>query len=771
MRNPLNRRFIREVLGDLGKYLTIFIMMFLIVSECSGYLVANDSMIAAYNASFEKYNIENGYFSTEKKLNKAQKKNIESLGVKIYDDFYKDVEFNHGAIIRFYKLRNDVNLVCLMSGRLPEKKGEIAIDRMHCQNAGLNIGDRVSSNGIEYELVGTVALSDYSALFQDNGDSMFDSIKFAVSIVTDSDFEERDETLIYKYSWKYNTEPKDEIMEKEMGEDLMDGLIEQARLTSFVPRYQNQSINFAGEDLGADRNAMYILLYITVTIIAFVFAITISNTVSKEANVIGTLRASGYTINELIIHYMTLPLVVTLLAAILGNTFGYTYMKDVNAALYYGSYSLTTYETLFNLEALQKTTLIPIALMLIINFSILRRKLVYPPIKFLRRDIENKKQRKAFKLNYKIPFFNRFGLRVIWQNLSNYMMLMVGIVFANVLLMFGLMMPSTLEYYSANLANNLFAEKQYILQAPLSLQSSSGLESLMELMMFEKAVQTDNPDAEKFSAYYLKTNEDFAKEEEILFYGISKNSRYVNTSFKNDDVFVSSSFADKYDLKVGQTITLKENYGKKRYDFTITGIYPYDGNLSVFMDQKTMNQTFDLGDDFFAGYFSNSEINDIDEKYISTVMDLDSLNKISRQMDVSFGGFMGAVRVVSVAIFAVLIYILSKMVIEKNAQSISMAKILGYKNGEINRLYINPTSIVVLLSTILSLPLCYELIKVLWMKMMISRMSGWISYNWDVKTVCIKIVLYGLLGYALVALLEMYKISKIPKDEALKNVE
>lgn len=38
-----------------------------------------------------------------------------------------------------------------------------------------------------------------------------------------------------------------------------------------------------------------VFLYIVTVIIAFVFAITTSNMIAKEASVIGTLRASGYT--------------------------------------------------------------------------------------------------------------------------------------------------------------------------------------------------------------------------------------------------------------------------------------------------------------------------------------------------------------------------------------------------------------------------------------------------------------------------------------------
>ena len=79
-----------------------------------------------------------------------------------------------------------------------------------------------------------------------------------------------------------------------------------------MPQFQNQSICFTGDDMGSDRAMMVMLLYIVMAILAFVFGITISNTIRKEAGVIGTLRASGYTRRELIIHYMSLPVVITL---------------------------------------------------------------------------------------------------------------------------------------------------------------------------------------------------------------------------------------------------------------------------------------------------------------------------------------------------------------------------------------------------------------------------------------------------------------------------
>ena len=57
MKNPLNRRLLRELKGEFGKYLVILILLIATIGFVSGFLVADGSMLAAYNESFEKYNI------------------------------------------------------------------------------------------------------------------------------------------------------------------------------------------------------------------------------------------------------------------------------------------------------------------------------------------------------------------------------------------------------------------------------------------------------------------------------------------------------------------------------------------------------------------------------------------------------------------------------------------------------------------------------------------------------------------------------------------
>ena len=243
---------------------------------------------------------------------------------------------------------------------------------MYADNNSLRVGDVLeNTDGGQWTVTGLVALPDYSCLFADNNDSMFDSVKFGVAVVTPDGFSRyREKQLNFDYSWIYDEKPVDETEEKDRAEDLMKLI--SAETASWKPlclQYQNQAITFTGDDMGGDRAMVTALLYIVIAIMAFVFGVTTANTIAKEASVIGTLRASGYTKGELIRHYLAMPVVVTLIGAVIGNIGGYTVMKDVCAGMYYGSYSLPTYVTRWNAQAFLMTTVVPVLLMmLVINY-------------------------------------------------------------------------------------------------------------------------------------------------------------------------------------------------------------------------------------------------------------------------------------------------------------------------------------------------------------------------------------------------------------------
>ena len=99
-------------------------------------------------------------------------------------------------------------------------------------------------------------------------------------------------------------------------------------------------------------------------------------------------------------------------------------------------------------------------------------------------------------------FFTRFRLRIVFQNISAYLTLFLGVFFASFLLFFGMMMSPLLQNFKTEVINSEIAKYQYILKAP---------------------VQTETKGAEKYAVMSLQTE----RGEEITVYGVEEDSTYL----------------------------------------------------------------------------------------------------------------------------------------------------------------------------------------------------------------------------------------------------
>lgn len=773
MKNPLNKRLFRELRTEFGKYAVIFLFMIMTIGLESGDLVASDSMIATCNERYAKYHVENGHFHLKQEMNEKAVQKIEKDDVTIYPDFYVQRSYTgtdkKEKTLRIYESRDEINKVCIMDGKLPAKDNELVIDRMFADNNKTKTGDTLTIDGKTYTVSGLVSFSDYTTMFENNSDMMFDSVNFGVAMGTKSEFNALSgRNLVYNYAWTYNAgDPADDAEEKKWSDDLMDTVVEAAGegggatalgsmlgvlnmdngIDDFVPRYTNQAMNFAGDDLGSDRGSMLAFLYILIAVLAFIFGVTISHTITKESTVIGTLRASGYTRGELFRHYISMPVIVTLAAALIGNILGYTYMKGVIANLYYSSYSLPKYKTLWNQQAFILTTVVPVILMLVVTGITLMRKLKYSPLQFIRRDLTKSKRQKAVKLPH-FSFFNRFRLRIILQNISGYLTLIFGVFVASTILLFGMMFVPLLNNVSRISRDHMVSKYQYMLKGD---------------------ARTSNKDAEKFAVCTMNTYADGYNQEAVTVYGIFDDSRYIKMDLPRKGAVISSGMAEKYKLKDGDEFLLKEQYEDKLIKLQVRGILDSPTTIGVYLSHSYYEDIFDVDKEYYSAYFSNSKITDIsDNKIFSCVTEKD-MTKMADQLKVSMGDMFTIVETFAVVMFIMVVYLLTKIILERNSTSISMVKILGYEDREIGKLYLVATSWVVLLAVIISFVLVTELIQLIFVAFM-KGYSGWIPFGISTKTY-IQCFVLAILSYLVVAVMQMHKIGKIPMDEALKNVE
>lgn len=696
--------------------------------------------------------------------------------VTIYEHFYRelpedfDSDGDEDGNVRIYKSDSEIDKASFNEGRAPEKDNEIAIDRMHADNVGVGIGDSITVGDKEYEIVGLLSYVNYLTLHESNTDLMFDAFGFDVAMVTPEAFVSLRSRIHYNYAYKYKIPPLSKIEQADFSDNFLKALITQTlvndnEIEDYLPEYLRQASNFAVTDIEGDSVGASILCYILIGVIAFIFAIIISNTIDKEASVIGTLRASGYSRLEMVVHYMSMPVVVTIIGAIIGNVLGYTAFKNLAVYLYYNSYSLPTCHAVWSDTALIKTTIIPLLLMFFINLFVIIKKLQLSPLKFLRHDLVKTKRTKAMRLP-RWSFLRRFRLRILFQNMPNYLVLIFGVIFIELMLCFAFGLPDSLTNYAKIAPDMMFAPYQYML---MDYRDEDG-----------NTIETSEGSAERFSMttlLYPKEKSSFREgmgsggDESVTVYGIEKNSSYIllEESTKSGDVYISSAFAKKFGLSKGDGITLNAEYENKTYDFNVIGIINYDGGIAAFLHVEDFNKIFEKEDEEFSGFFSQNEITDIDEQSIATVITSEDIVKVTTQLMHSMGNFMDVFKYALIVLSASLIYLLAKIIIERNESSISMVKILGFKNTEIGSLYIVPTAIVVVLFSIISFVIGYWLMIWIFHAFML-QMDGYFAFYMRPESMVMSII-YLLIGYAVVSLIDFSRIRRIPLDVALKNIE
>lgn len=182
----------------------------------------------------------------------------------------------------------------------------------------------------------------------------------------------------------------------------------------------------------------------------------------------------------------------------------------------------------------------------------------------------------------RFKFLSRFRLRVMFQNMANYAVLFVGIFFCMVMLAMAVGMPDTLGYYKENAKDLMFAKYQYMLASWEDEDSD--------------IITTKEPDAEKFSMTSLLRKSD-TLDEEVSVYGISDDSRYVKiddlTHLKENEAYISASYADKYDVSVGDDVTLDESTRISSIPSWVAGIFDKSQSLPYFCRLKITREVFE----------------------------------------------------------------------------------------------------------------------------------------------------------------------------------
>ena len=770
MASPLRKRFPRELKNNLGKYLGIFLLMSVTIALTSGFLLAAHSIGVIIDDMPEKYSIEDARFTTafeatDEQLDAAADaaNDAGTGGADIFRNWSFDADFNHAQgddgrdrTLRVYQHRTQVDLAAYAEGRVPEAADEVAIDRVFATNNGITIGEEVELFGQRFTVCGIMTTSDNQALFQNNSDFTVNTLTFGVAEVSESGFAALEATghqPAHTYSVRFADRDLTVAQRTDAEKDMMRALSTAgATVDDLTDSSANQGIGYAADDVSGDSTMWSVLLYMIIVIMAFVFVVLTSGTIEEESAIIGTLLASGYRRRELVTHYLALPAAVGIAAAVVGNVAGYTLMSEPMRNLYYGSYSLPPYYATWSWGVFAQTTVLPVATLVGITLLGLLRKMGHTPLEFLRHETSKGGVKRGFALPERLSFIARFRMRVFLRNLGNFATLFVGIGFASMLLLFSLAILPTMTHYAENLHNNVVAEHMYTLKAPL---------------------EVDNAQAEKYAVYSLEYDRgEGSGTETITVYGVPEDSRYWDDLAVGDGhVVFGNGLIDKFRFADGQTVSLYDKYEDETREIAYEGgayTWGTKSDMAVYMSLDDFNRFFGNDAGYFNGYASDQAL-DLDACYLTSDLTPESMDAIGEQFVGMMDDMIGMLVGLSVFIFLVFMYLLTKSVIDRSARAISYMKVFGYRDSEISRLYVRSITLTVAVSLVVCQPLIISGLTLLFRAMLL-------AYNGNIEiyvpmAAIAEVIAIGFATYLAVALLHIRRIKLVPLALALKVQE
>ena len=770
MASPLRKRFPRELKNNLGKYLGIFLLMSVTIALTSGFLLAAHSIGVIIDDMPEKYSIEDARFTTafeatDEQLNAAADaaRDAGAGSADIFRNWSFDADFNHAQgddgrdrTLRVYQHRTQVDLAAYAEGRVPEAADEVAIDRVFATNNGITVGEEVELFGQRFTVCGIMTTSDNQALFQSNSDFTVNTLTFGVAEVSESGFAALETTghqPAYTYSVRFTDRDLTVAQRTDAEKDMVRALSDAgATVDDLTDSSANQGIGYAADDVAGDSTMWGVLLYMIIAIMAFVFVVLTSGTIEEESAIIGTLLASGYRRRELVAHYLALPAAVGIAAAVVGNVAGYTLMSEPMRNLYYGSYSLPPYYATWSWSVFAQTTALPVATLVGITLLGLLRKMGHTPLEFLRHETSKGGVKRGFALPERLSFITRFRMRVFLRNLGNFATLFVGIGFASMLLLFSLAILPTMTHYAENLHNNVVAEHMYTLKAPL---------------------EVDNAQAEKYAVYSLEYDRGKGSgTETITVYGVPEDSRYWDDLAVGDGHAVfGNGLIDKFRFADGQTVSLYDKYEDETREVTYEGdgcTWGTKSDMAVYMSLDDFNRFFGNDAGYFNGYASDQAL-DLDARYLTSDLTPESMDAIGEQFVGMMDDMIGMLVGLSVFIFLVFMYLLTKSVIDRSARAISYMKVFGYRDSEISRLYVRSITLTVAVSLVVCQPLIIGGLTLLFRAMLL-------AYNGNIEiyvpmAAIAEVIAIGFATYLAVALLHIRRIKRVPLALALKVQE
>ena len=522
-------------------------------------------------------------------------------------------------------------------------------------------------------------------------------------------------------------------------------------LTQFLPAAENPRIGGAADDVEINLYGSGAAGVILMILFTYVISVFVVHTIEQESSIIGALYAMGVTRNQLLVHYLAAPVVVSWLGGVCGLLLSLTpigcvqQMQDT-----YLYYSLPQLGVRLPGLLLVYALVMPPVIAAAVNCIVIRKSLSRTALSLLRSEQKASHAGRISRIDLgHLSFLPRFQLRQLLRELRSAFAVLGGMFICLLVLMIALDCYVYCDNFNRRSILETTYEYCYTYKYPTEEVPEGGTPAYAETLR-----QTS-----------------YGYDLDVTMLGIDPGCPYfpeVAPTAKKSEVVIASSVAQKFGVGKGDVLVLRDEVNDVNYAFTVTDVVHYASGLYIFMDRDAMQELFGRSDDYYNTVFADHAL-DIDTGLLYATVSRQNIEQASAVFTDLMMPMVILVSVLSVVIFLVVLYLMIKVMIDRASYSISLLKVFGYRTGEVRRLYLDGNFVVVALGALVCIPAAKGLMDVIY-PYFVSNVAAGLELSFPPQLYAV--IYAGVLAcYLLIDLVLVRRLDRMTPAEVLKNRE
>lgn len=728
------KKLFRTIKEKKAQYLSAWILIVISSTLFYAFTAAGANLVDNLNSFYQTNNVEDANFIVQKPL--TQPDHIgEQLNLQLEERLTIDVSMKEDTILRLLNETQFINRYSVIEGEKLQSNQDILIDQGFAKVHHLSIGDQLELKGQNFIVKGTMAIPDYIYPLKSTSGFLKNPDAFGVAIVQKGVLENWRNSQRY-YSVRFNNNDDKQL--------LLNYLNKNNHVLQWVDKKDNNRITFIQGDIAAIKKMGESLPIGILLITLVIILILLWRLMKNEYVQIGTLYALGYKKSEIIRHYLTYATLLAISGSFVGTLFGWLLMHPLISAFaaYYNLPVLTTNPYLSYLLA---SLLLPLIFFAPLTYILVRRVLKIPPV-ILMKGGTIKTRLNVFERLFNLrnlKFTKKFIIRDILRNLPRVGFLSVGVMFATLLLLMGFITKDSMTYLiNDNFKDVYHYEYEYVFNQ----------------------LQTESPQSGQVASSAPFSMKNKEGNQSLVITGLKPDNSAIQLADMNgnrlkfDSVIMNKSLADKWGIEEGKAIEVTNQLSNKTFSITIDHIADsYLGNM-VYMPLERFNQLNDYPEGSYMALYSDKEISIPEGELASKSLTTNMITGFEQIIQPLNYGII-AIAIVAAVIAVIIIYILISLMIEENSYKISLMKVIGYDDRDIQKLMISYNLWFVILGFFISIP-----VTLLTISAFLNSITAEMNITIPVKISWINVVI------SFVVILTAYYISILLNKRLLKRV-